>query len=275
MPRYWHDRKYLNKIEDEDFKEENRRILAAKKPYFMIYIYPALKKQYNDYIKATNKNAMREFQMTVDELMAIPQDERTARQTEFLTYYEYMMPVGRNDCVMNVICKKIENEFDSENIRDIRCGDFDYSILKSGAEYTNRQLQAIGKIYEEYSRRLKAYASAISTEKTNKEEVYFAMVELNREFEKECSIVVPDATVLCDILLDICYSKNSTKRFAWDICAHEIIKNLLRRNNGRISFPAQTPFDIGADIFTYAGMQFDTFTISITEGDDSNSDYSE
>lgn len=272
MPRYWHDRKYLNKIEDEDFRTSNKEIVAARKPYFMIYIYPALKKQYTDYIKATNKNALREFQMTVDELRSIPADELTDRQAEFLTYYEYRMPVGMNDCVMNIICKKIESEFDSENIRDIRGGEFDYSILKCGAEYTNRQAQAIGKLYEDYNRKLKSYAVTMSSERTDKDETYSMIAELNREFEKACSVICSDANVLCDILLDLCYRKNSTKRFVWGVSAHEIINNLLDRSCGIISFPTQTSSGDEHEVFQFAGKNFILKTINLREGDGSNSD---
>ena len=69
-------------------------------------------KQYNTYIKNTNKNAMREFQMTVDELLAIPTSEQTERQKDFIRYYHSRMPVSNNDCVMNRICRRFEQEFD-------------------------------------------------------------------------------------------------------------------------------------------------------------------
>ena len=273
MPRYWHDRKYLGKIDDEAFREKNRAIIASRKPYFMIYIYPALKKQYNDYIRATNKNALREFQMTIDELKAIPAEALTPRQAEFLMFYEYRMPVGTNDCVMNVICKKIESEFDAENIREIRGGEFNYFVLKCGAEYTNRQAQEIGKIYDAYTERLKSYTVTINSTKTDKDEAYSVISELNREFEKECISVCPDANVLCDILLDLCYKRNSTKKFVWSISAHEIINNLLARNNGRISFPALATQETGDGTIDFAGKTFELKTITITgEGDGQDSD---
>lgn len=69
----------------------------------MRIIYPALMKQYNTYIKNTNKNAMREFQMTIDEMLEMPRSELSERQKDFLRYYESRMPVGNHDCVMNRI----------------------------------------------------------------------------------------------------------------------------------------------------------------------------
>ena len=94
MPRLWYDRHAANKSEgDAKFQ---RNIVADKKPYFMRYIYPMLSKQYNTYIKNTDKNALREFQMTVAELKATPKSDLTERQEEFLRYYDFRMPVGVN-----------------------------------------------------------------------------------------------------------------------------------------------------------------------------------
>ena len=47
MPRYWHDRHVVGRMEDGDDKEFQRRIVADRKPYFMRYIYPDLMKEYN------------------------------------------------------------------------------------------------------------------------------------------------------------------------------------------------------------------------------------
>ena len=80
MPKSWHDRHTVNKIEDDDTKRFYRSIVADKKPYFMRYIYPSLMKQYNTYIKNTNRNALREFQMTVDEMMSMPFENLSERK---------------------------------------------------------------------------------------------------------------------------------------------------------------------------------------------------
>ena len=158
MPREWYDRHAVNKIEDEDKRNLYRRIVADKKPYFMRYIYPTLMKQYNTYIKNTERNALREFQMTVSELKAIPIGEATDRQRDFIRYYDYRMPVGVHDCVMNRICRRFEEEFDGYIGRHNSSTDFDYTIMRSGADYTPRQYSAIKRLYEEYNKRLTSYS---------------------------------------------------------------------------------------------------------------------
>lgn len=237
MPREWHDRHSVNQIEDPDRRRFYQEIVADKKPYFMRIIYPALMKQYNTYIKNTNKNALREFQMTVDELMEIPENERTERQNDFLRYYRKRMPVGTNDCVMNRICRRFEKEFDGYLGRHNALAEFDYTIMKSGTEYTHSQYASIAKLYEDYNNRLRNYVVFAKCDHMDEYEMFSRMAEMREEFERECAKVCPNTDALCDIVLDICYTRSSTKRFAWEMCGNEIIQNLLRRNGAMITYP--------------------------------------
>lgn len=252
MPREWHDRHSVNQIEDPERRRFYQEIVADKKPYFMRIIYPALMKQYNTYIKNTNKSALREFQMTVDELMEIPEERQTERQNDFLRYYRKRMPVGVNDCVMNKICRRFEREFDGYLGRHNSATEFDYTIMKSGAEYTRSQYNAIQKLYEDYNKRLRSYVVFANYERVDEYDTFSRMSEMRAEFEQECAKVCPSRDVLCDIVLDICYTKSSTKRFAWEMCGDEIIRNLLRRSGGMISYPTIDP---DGDI-EYGGEKF-------------------
>lgn len=237
MPRSWHSRHDAAKIDDEHVRELSRSIVADKKPYFMCYIYPALMKQYNTYIKNTDRNALREFQMTVEEMCEIPESERTERQNEFLSYFYQKMPVGIGDCVMNKICRRFENAFDGYIGKHNTAVKFDYRFMRSGTEYTPKQYNTIRRLRDDYNRRLSSYAVLADYERIDEYDSYANLSMMNEEFRKECSVVCPDSRALCDIILDICYTKSSTKRFAWSMCGEEIIHNLLDANDGRISFP--------------------------------------
>lgn len=237
MPRSWHSRHDAAKIDDEHVRELSRSIVADKKPYFMCYIYPALMKQYNTYIKNTDRNALREFQMTVEEMCEIPESERTERQNEFLSYFYQKMPVGIGDCVMNRICRRFENAFDGYIGKHNAAVKFDYRFMRSGTEYTPKQYNTIRRLRDDYNRRLSSYAVLADYERIDEYDSYANLSMMNEEFRKECSVVCPDSRALCDIILDICYTKSSTKRFAWSMCGEEIIHNLLDANDGRISFP--------------------------------------
>lgn len=261
MPRYWHDRHAANKIEDESHRELCRNIVADKKPYFMRYIYPSLMKQYNTYIKNTNRNALREFQMTIPELQSLNKEALTDRQRDFLHYYDYRMPVGVGNCVMNKICRRFEEEFDGYIGKHDFKSKFDYSIMKSDAEYTTTQYNAIKKVYEEFNKRLQSYAIFADYERMDKCDAFNAIYVMNEEFKKECLSICQNSQSLCNIILDLCYTRNSTKRFAWSMCAQEIIHNLLVKNDYYISFPT---VDTCGDI-TYCGENFSVKSIKIDE----------
>ena len=264
MPREWHDRHSVNMIEDADTRRFYQKLVADKKPYFMRIIYPALMKQYNTYIKNTNKNAMREFQMTVDELMEIPASEQTERQKDFIRYYHSRMPVGNNDCVMNRICRRFEREFDGYLGRHNADTEFDYTIMKSEVEYSRSQFNAISKLYESYNKRLRNYAVFASYERVDEYDTFSRMLEMRNEFIQECTKECPDRFALCNIVLDICYQKSSTKRFVWEMCGDEIIQNLLKRNGGIISYPT---LDVDGDI-TFGGNRFTVMKYRLEESDE-------
>lgn len=257
MPRLWYDRHSANKSED-DVKFQ-RSIVADKKPYFMRYIYPALMKQYNTYIKNTDKNALREFQMTVAELQAVPVDERTERQNEFIKYYNFRMPVGLNNCVMNKICRRFEEEFDGHVGKHNTSIKFDYSIMRSNDEYTAKQLASIKRLYEDYNKRLINYAIFADYERVDECDSLATLSVMNEEFRKECNKICPNRSQLCNIILDICYTRNSTKRFAWSMCGSDIIHNLLINNDNKISYPT---LDTAGDI-TFCENKFVVETIKI------------
>lgn len=237
MPRTWHDRHAANKIEDEHERNFYRKIVADKKPYFMRYIYPALMKQYNTYIKNTTKNSLREFQMTVEELYSLPAEERTERQSEFLRYYEYRMPVGVGNCVMNKICRRFEEEFDGYIGKHNNAVKFDYKFMRNSSEYNYSQYNSLRKLYEDYNQRLRNYMVFTDYERVDELDSLTELKIMNDEFRKSCSEICPNKDMLCNIILDICYTKSSTKRFAWSMCGTDIIHNLLSQNNNTIYFP--------------------------------------
>lgn len=254
MPRYWHDRHFIGRMPDGDEKDFQRRIVADRKPYFMKYIYPDLMKEYNTYTRNVDRNALRLFQMTVEELKNLPDEERTQEQNDFLSYFEYKLPVGTGPCVMNKICRIFEKEFDGYVPRNAKERDFDYSIMKSDTEYTTAQFNSIKSLYRDYNKRLRDYSVFADYERVQDTDAYAVAAVMNEEFRKECDKICPDRRALCNIILDICYAKNSTKRFAWNMCGPEIIQNLLDNNNGMISFPVR---DADGDI-EYGGLRFST-----------------
>lgn len=249
MPKEWYDRNAnrSSEIEDEERRQFNLRIIADKKPYFMRYIYPTMMRQYNTYISNTNKKAIREFRLTMDELLAKPECDRSPEEQEFVNYYFSKMPVGNHDCVMNRICKRFEAEFDGYIAKHSGDGEFDYTIMKSGQEYTQTQYNTVMRLYTAYNRRVQDYMQYAKKERLDEDECANQRMIMIQEFKSECQEACSNKQQLCDILLDICYQKEGSKQFVWDLASEEIIDNLLAANNYEIAYPVRD--DAGDVVF--------------------------
>ena len=258
MPKSWYDR-VAAKDDDDGNVQFHLSIVADKKPYFMRYIYPSLMRQYTTYISNTNKKALREFRMTMDELQSkADAGELTPEEAEFLHYYHIKMPVGTHNCVMNKICRRFEDEFDGYIMRHGSDVEFDYTIMKSGIEYSQTQYNTILRLYEAYNKRVKDYMQYAKRERLDEDEhtnLRFVMIQ---DFRRECQIACSNKDQLCDILLDICYQREGSKQFVWDMAGDDIIETLLRKNGGRISFPVHDEngdVAFGGEMFTFTTKQ--------------------
>jgi len=256
MPPYWYS---MRDIPRDDAEAFHKKIVAAHKPYFMIYVYPALKTKLRKYLQNTDYKVICKFRkyniQSFKELLEYT--PKTKEMVDFIQHYEYGMSVGFNDCVINRLCHIIENEFDSSAIRSRIDQEFDYTILKSGTEYSKKDFNAIKELYINYTHEREAYFqrvahSGVSDEDENSEEEF-----INR-FKSAAEKICSNELELCDIVLDICYQTEKSKQFAWKVAGETIIHNLLKRNDYSISFPVN-----GGDEFEYCGHVFDMRTMYV------------
>lgn len=222
MPKHWYDNSY-NRIEETDTPEEiskkefNQRICADKKPYFFIYNYPTLMKEYKDYIKTSDVVSRSRFNIPLEELLS--SQELTEEQAEFLKFYKEFYPVNAETCVVNELCWEIEKTL--ADVKESKVP-FDSSILKSDATYTNKDKAFIKRIYDKYN---KTYANRMSRHSSVYEDT--SLTPIGMTFESECAEYVPDAEKLCNILVDLGYNTKKGKTFVWEmsgdstICIHD------------------------------------------------------
>ena len=140
---------------------------------------------------------------------------------------------------MNKICRRFEDAFDGFIGKTFNGAKFDYSIMKSGVEYTYSQKQAIQKLYAEYNKKLQSYVVFSYYQRVDEDESASSISSMREEFIRECEAVCQNAETLCEILLDICYCRSASKKFVWDICGDSVIQNLLANNGGKISAPVR------------------------------------
>lgn len=217
----------------------------------MKYVYPDLMTRWNKYVRDTNSKCIREFKMTILELLN--KQNKTIREKEFLSYYEQLKPIGDNPCIINRISWLFEDKFSNFILDNSNNASFDYSILKSGVEYSKNDFLKIKKIKLEYDDDVMYYQQLANKQRLDKDEVSVNRTMMIMKYKAKCEEVCSNDKELCDIILDICYTTNKSKQFAWDICGETIISNLLEKNNHIINYPVLVQF--GGD-FEFGGEQF-------------------
>lgn len=266
IPKMWIDGRSC-KVKDTDSAEEMHKMAlfracaADLKPYFFIYRYDHIKAKFDKYNKSVASNCKIRFGKSLYELQN--SENLTQEERIFLENYEKYLPISAAPGVMNRICWKIEDSFQS---MDVFPGvEFDRSILKSDAEYTLEEYDAIKQLYDEYNKNMQLFLKGIKKNESLKEERDVFTTQLVGEFSAACSATCPNTEVLTNILIDLCYSSDKNKSFAWDIAGEQIYQNVLRNNNNTINFPVK----VENGEFEFAGERFTVMSKTIGgENDD-------
>ena len=139
----WYFTKFVEVDPDDDDatkaeKYYHNSLVISKKPYFFRYLYPELNKKYKQYENAYNEKSKAAFGMKLKKLL-VKADKTEAEKTLVRRYHKFS-PVINTNCVMNILCREIENvDFDIQwgknNISmlphyDIDSYRFDVDVLK-------------------------------------------------------------------------------------------------------------------------------------------------
>jgi hypothetical protein len=267
VPKEWLNARMFKPEEDDDDdilqdKQINANIAAEIKPWFFIYRYSQLKSELDKYMKAVKSNCKIRFGKSLDALYAT--EPKSEEEELFIYNYEKYMPVSRAPGTMNRICWRIEDEFTTTNV--LPNVEFDYSILKSDAVYTQEEYDAVQQLYDEYNKNMQLFLKGVKKNDSSKEERDAFVAQFTEEFANACSSVCPSDEILANILIDVCYTSNKNKSFAWDIAGEQIFQNVLKNNNYTISYPIK---DENGDI-EFGGNRFALYTQQI--GGDLNVD---
>lgn len=242
MPRHWYDPKAAAASEDPI----DARIVADKKPYFMIYRYPELMSRYKRFVQAAERKCLLRFRDTLDHVIHGAQSD--PERADAQAWFYRLCPVQYGKGIMNRICGMCESYFSNQNAAGAKRDGFDYTILTSGTDCSRYMTEQIKTLYHEYMESLQA----IGREAECEEEYTEWKRELRALFQERCAAVCPNEDELCDIVVLLCYGRESSKQFAWDMCGTVMVRNLLARCGGRIRYPKRDP---KGGIF-YGGRRF-------------------
>lgn len=259
MPASW---KSLHAVKDDEFQ---KRIVADKKPYFFIYNYEKLYTRYVKFMKAVRESYQCEYGSDFDADYHNKRNDEDKRV--FFDFYEKLSPVDDTPCTMNRICHMVENE--TKDIRLINKDNaYDINRLKSPVpsyskdEYY-RAKEKISDAYEKYLTDMKELNYKLNNEYVHGADRGAIIEEFTSSFEMSLKLISDDSELVCDILIDIAYKNKPSMRFVWETCGKQIVLNLLKRNNGTISYPIRS--DSPEFLYHGTGFRMETVQAEVIE----------
>ena len=232
---------YENDSDEEiERKKFNQSICAHKKPYFFQYNYLSLKRDYDKYVKISNENAVSIYKKTLDEMLH--SENLTEEEQKFIGNYKRNLPLDESPSVMNKICWAVEKATDDLNFYN--SSDYSCNNLSSGVVYNKEIYDVIKIICDNYRNSIKKESKNILTKNENRSEFMQNTAEVLDYYIKEMHIQCSNEEVLCDILIDLCYSNTKkdkySKEILWAACGNVIIDRLLKSHNYKMRYPVKS-----------------------------------
>lgn len=246
----WQKIKDGDSKELQEKKELDNKLLADTKPYFMIYKYEDLKREYNQYRKEKDIISEREFGISVGDLLQVSDSDLTEDQKLFKKIFLRHLNIVDAPCEMNRLCHYIEAvDFDIK--RRIKTSeDFDFHILwAKDAKWDEDTYRKVVKVLCDYLLEQENYrrinrqrsgktSTKYSKEKQNTKEL---MIEaLQNDLELLCS----NSEELTNYIINFFYKekKSSNKGIMWNLCGAQIFKNIKSRKDS-IYYPEKASMD--------------------------------
>ena len=253
FPKSWRHWVHINKDDDDITKAEKYKynsMVVKKKPYFFIYLYSTLMNDYKNYEKNFNSISLTHFGVPIKVLLR--KKDHTEGEMNLLRKYRKYSPVLETDCVMNILCKEIENvEF------DIKYKPNCTSLLPKFADRTEIDEDKIVKLIELYKgykaqRKYKGIEALVDNEGIQDDdmnEILRGVLYANRdEYKNNMLDLFTSSKELFNHLVVMCERNNWSCDCIWDIVGDDIVDIIPYRN---------TQFVVeDADGFEYFGRNY-------------------
>lgn len=237
MPKEWYDfHNLVIKYDDEETrarKEFNKQIVAEKKPYFMIYIYPTLKKEYGDFSKDVENICKTMYGVSIDELERM--QNKTEQQKQTVEWYYKKNLVFDGFGIINRLCHYVEREFNGYlHCTKAKVKDYQFRELFVSKNYSKNICRSaiihkMEDLMKQYNSKLQDISIIASKERVDSGEMVSRKIQFAEQFRRDCKQICVSSEIMCDSLLKLCYSTELSKKFVWDMCGAQMVENLLNR----------------------------------------------
>ncbi len=241
FPKHWTD--WTNPDNpNEMFTAEdirfNNSLLIDKRPYFMKYLYPKYKSQYNEHKNKYDYLCYREFGIHIDELLKL--NNKTEEQECLVNNYNKFNQFLETNCPMNNICRYMEKRVKEIKINAKKPSpDYIFNIIfNKNIEITENQIKEMEKVYKSY-RKSKSQSNNISNDNVDFDGENINIISKENLSSLNFDYISDDIQRLANLAVYVNYYlyPKSPKNFCWDLFGEGIVLNIYDNSNKHFTIP--------------------------------------
>ena len=228
FPKEWRYWLKIDKDDDDITKAEKYKynsMVVKKKPYFFIYLYQTLMKEYKQYEKNFNSISYKHFGMAMKDLLK--KENRSEGENKLIRKYRKYSPVLETDCVMNNLCKEVESS-DS----DIKYHPSKVSLLSNFVNYDEIDEDKLSKLMDvcktyKSEKQYRGFAAMVENEGIADDDINEIMNQVlyghKDKYREEIRNIFSNTKELFNHLMMMCQRKGMNHDIVWDIMGDDII----------------------------------------------------
>ncbi len=189
-------------------------------------------------------------------------------EIKFVEEYRYKNPFIESNCIMNVLCKYVENEVKELKTIDYKNINEELILLLKNKEIKTdpekiKKLYSLYKKYKEEKNNINSYNDSTYNFKT--------MDQYNRKIRLDADEISSNGSELANLAVDICYiiHPNDNKTFLWGVFGDDLLENIKTNSQKDVKIPF---IDKNGDI-EYLGNLYSMKKINIVSDYDIGEEY--
>lgn len=250
--------------DEVDYHTFNNKLLAEKRPYFFVHLYPHYMKRYKKVLSVYDNISKTKWNIPFKEL--ITKNDVSPDQRELIEKYHKRTYFINNNSTMNTLSKHIETELQHHKLSP-SFSDYSLLVSKNFKKPSQRLTDKMRLLFKEYKSLKKSIreshdGSSFHIDFSTLEQIYSYINA------KAYSSISSSSEELADISLYLSYEilGKMSRKFCWDIFGEEIVNNIKSKKSQKY---VRVPIISPKGSVEYLWNRYGMYLMNIEENDGS------
>ena len=212
----------------------DKRIIADRRPYFMVYLYPHYFRKYKKELDSADRYCWSRFGKSASDVLSFPSNR--VEENFCRNYYKYSYFIF-SPSPMNRVCWHMEETLSTQEAH-LREGNFEYKEIYSSRKpnIDEDKLKAMYTVMEKYIVLKKVWRKSRGD---IKKDIWDSLSQIRNNVIRD---VTSNSQEIGDLAVALMEKTSRASSFSWNICGDDIVENILSRHGRQITIPLKDDY---------------------------------